>query len=665
MATVVMMESDDESSLVDHDDCGDVIYLTAADSDDDASVTTAVPAAAAAVAVEVIDLTVETATTAVVAADLEAKVETRVRRWTDYIASQSATMQPCVQIQPHQLDGLRWCLRHELAGKKRVSWGKSGGGGGGGDDNDDRVGFGCGGIIADEMGLGKTIMLISLMVANGLRRTLVVVPRALIAQWCAEIRRILAPMLGGGDGEGRVPEKGAAGGLVEFYGENKRMISDHALQAARIVVTSYSTIAGRRYGARLTALQWSRIVFDEAHHLRHQKTLRFGTCAALQSSIHWCVTGTPVHGVPRDWINLYRMIGFVKTKRVKREDQGSLAWVLNGQFLLRRTKEEIGLALPPVRRHVLQVPFSSREEEQTACHLHLAREPMLANDATVEAVEANVAAVEARPHAREVQAFIASERGWHTYIRNAKRPIQMFTMLRQYCSLPSLAMSAALPPPPPEGTASAAMAASLNGIDGGYGGVQPDGFRHASKLYAVTNQLLQNKGNGCGKLVFCTYTDEIAFLANLLIHRAGWAGNAVAIYSGENDDRNVLTSGAEVLLVQIQMGCDGLNLQDRYSEVYFTSPHCNPMVEEQAIARCHRIGQTRPVDVYLFYMTFQPMYPVKSLDQHVDNLQTRKRKMITSWWNSSKKAIMSAAPSSEMEKEKACDVVNDDVIIIE
>ena len=42
-----------------------------------------------------------------------------------------------------------------------------------------------------------------------------------------------------------------------------------------------------------------------------------------------------------------------------------------------------------------------------------------------------------------------------------------------------------------------------------------------------------------------------------------------------------------------------MNLQ-QYSEVYFTSPHWNPAVEDQAIARAHRIGQTKKVKVYRF-----------------------------------------------------------------
>ena len=54
--------------------------------------------------------------------------------------------------------------------------------------------------------------------------------------------------------------------------------------------------------------------------------------------------------------------------------------------------------------------------------------------------------------------------------------------------------------------------------------------------------------------------------------------------------------------MQIQTGCEGLNLQENYSEIYFVSPHWNPAIEDQAIARCHRIGQLKQVYVFRFKM---------------------------------------------------------------
>ena len=39
-----------------------------------------------------------------------------------------------------------------------------------------------------------------------------------------------------------------------------------------------------------------------------------------------------------------------------------------------------------------------------------------------------------------------------------------------------------------------------------------------------------------------------------------------------------------------------------YQDVYFTGPHWNPTLEQQAIARVYRIGQEKPVTIRKFVM---------------------------------------------------------------
>ncbi len=62
-------------------------------------------------------------------------------------------------------------------------------------------------------------------------------------------------------------------------------------------------------------------------------------------------------------------------------------------------------------------------------------------------------------------------------------------------------------------------------------------------------------------------------------------------------DRFTAADGYAVLVSQIQAGGVGLNIQAA-SVVVLTEPQWKPSTEEQAIARCHRMGQTRPVQVH-------------------------------------------------------------------
>jgi hypothetical protein len=62
------------------------------------------------------------------------------------------------------------------------------------------------------------------------------------------------------------------------------------------------------------------------------------------------------------------------------------------------------------------------------------------------------------------------------------------------------------------------------------------------------------------------------------------------------------------------------------------TPHWNPSIEDQAVARCHRIGQTKPVEVFRFTMSAHVFMPMKdsvlrpiTFDNHVVRVQDSKR----------------------------------------
>jgi hypothetical protein len=105
----------------------------------------------------------------------------------------------------------------------------------------------------------------------------------------------------------------------------------------------------------------------------------------------------------------------------------------------------------------------------------------------------------------------------------------------------------------------------------------------------------------------------------------------------ESERRIILAPDAnvDVLILQIQTCCEGLNLQ-QFSEVYFVSPDWNPSVEDQAIARCHRFGQKDPVIVYRFIMEPFKLYvdadtdamrciDIDTIEAYTANVQNKKR----------------------------------------
>ena len=125
---------------------------------------------------------------------------------------------------------------------------------------------------------------------------------------------------------------------------------------------------------------------------------------------------------------------------------------------------------------------------------------------------------------------------------------------------------------------------------------------------------------GSGKrksIVFCHYRREMIQLRDMLVRNGCFVGggvgggggsggiNDIAIIDGtvgQRDRARIFAAEPRVLILQIRTCSEGLNLQS-YSDVYFVSPHWNPCVEDQAIARCYRMGQTKAVRVFRFYMS--------------------------------------------------------------
>ena len=179
-----------------------------------------------------------------------------------------------------------------------------------------------GGFLCDEMGLGKTVQMVSTMLGNPKRRTLIVLPKSIITQWVNEIKKF-APQLS-----------------VHVFDGPKRYLKE-----ADIVVAPYSLLSTPE-DTPIHIHIWDRVILDEAHEIRNKSSKLFKSVCRLKTDIKWIVTGTPVFNSMNDFVSLCAFLGIEKSLV-----QG-MSNKIKDIYILRRTKDDLAkinerLQLPP------------------------------------------------------------------------------------------------------------------------------------------------------------------------------------------------------------------------------------------------------------------------------------------------------------------------------
>ncbi len=121
----------------------------------------------------------------------------------------------------------------------------------------------------------------------------------------------------------------------------------------------------------------------------------------------------------------------------------------------------------------------------------------------------------------------------------------------------------------------------------------------SAKLGRLVEIVEEASANRRKVVVFSYFRDVLDIIAALLGGAAvgPLTGNTPPIQRQTMVDEFSARRGPAVLVSQIQAGGVGLNIQAG-SVVILTEPQWKPTIEDQAIARCHRMGQVRSVDVH-------------------------------------------------------------------
>jgi len=488
-------------------------------------------------------------------------------------------------------------------------------------DNETRMVPPCGvrgGFVADEMGLGKTIMMIGLCVANFRKKTLIVLPPVLIEQWYRQIYKTTGHKCVVYHGKSKKKM------LSMFGGEGGEEGLRLELENAVIVLCSYDAIT-LKFDKKKTIdnninkevinknvlhdITWGRVIFDEAHHLRNKKTGRFMGGKMLRSEIKWLVSGTPIQNKKQDF---YALCSLINLPLSYYKDPSNYSEI-GSRFILKRTKKQVGIQLEDAVENKNIVVWKNRAEEMLAKEIHSAF------------AFSNVAL--GTSDTTNKQKYINSHEFIDAMLDRGYGKLPILLRARQSCIYPKMMK---------DKIEIFKKMGIIKDDDAGDGSTYEEAMKHSSKLDSVVEAIMERKDNGNGKLVFCHFKEEMTVIAERLRREGG--NLDVGILDGKTSASarmKLLSEPKDVLIMQIQTGCEGLNLQENYSEIYFVSPHWNPYVEEQAIARCHRIGQMKPVFVWRFEMDKfaengdENTVPTKNLEEYVVDVQNEKRILVS------------------------------------
>lgn len=489
--------------------------------------------------------------------------------FNDYLSKSSLDMKPW------QWDGVQWALQQERHGHEvgQIRCGDL-----------EIPHIVRGGLLADEMGLGKTIQMIGTMTCNPLNRTLIVLPRALIEQWEQAIIKTtsIVPLV--------------------YHGSSRNKLTLDDITKFSIVITTYHLIASKKDAKSkkkkdkekktntdttpptiLHCLKWDRIIYDEAHHLRNDGTAIGAGAKRLNADIRWLVTGTPIQNRKADFYTLCEQMGLPRHYYSNVDNLMTLVRC----FIKKRSKSSVGIKLPELITTTHTVEWKDKTERNLAENIHSMLEFSKINKQQID----------------------------NTIAKMDMPQLALLIRARQVCVYPELMRRRMS-----DYIVTGLIEETDDVISGTYG---------ASKMSAVIDKIVDRRDNGKAKLVFCHFRGEIDYISNAL-SREGLRVNTFDGRIKESNRRSILESNeCDVLVLQIQTGCEGLNLQ-QFSEIYFVSPHWNPAVEDQAVARCHRIGQQKDVEVFRFTMAgFDDSGLTQTLDAYSAKVQDVKREVMT------------------------------------
>lgn len=421
---------------------------------------------------------------------------------------------------------------------------------------------GAGGCLADDMGLGKTLQTICFLAyyhqLYPTTKSIIICPSSLLYNWQQELQKF-APTLQ----------------VLVYHGANRK---EESLQQEeiQIIITSYGTV--RADNGQLFTSNYGVAVVDESHNIKNPSAQITKAISSLQANINIALSGTPV---VNNTFDLYAQLNFAlpgmfgNREFFKREyadaidryhDEEKIAALqkMTAPFILRRTKEQVAKDLPAKTESILWCTMNAKQR-------------LVYNDIN-----------------EQIKSNIFSDIKTNGLNKSKLAVLQGIMKLRQVCNTPLLL--------PEE---------------------ERQGSNDSIKTEMLINELQNILGNHKA-IVFSQFSSMLHLIAKeceqqgiQYFHFDGQTPPAkraemVAAFQEKNCQTHLF-------LISLKAGNTGLTLTAA-DYVFLFDPWWNTAIEQQAIDRTHRIGQTKNVFAYKIICK-------DTIEEKIIKLQQRKKQL--------------------------------------
>ncbi|HEX5026278.1 MAG TPA: SNF2-related protein [Agriterribacter sp.] len=419
---------------------------------------------------------------------------------------------------------------------------------------------GWGGILADDMGLGKTVQALSFLQfyrdTHQTLKAIVVCPTTLMFNWENEIKKFTPDLTY----------------YIHHGGDRGR--EKEMFNAYNVIITTYGTL--RSDIKLLTEIHFDYVILDESQAIKNPQSKVTKAAGLLVSKNRLCLSGTPLQN---NTFDIYAQMNFLNPgmlgsveyfrnefatpiDKFGEQDRKEHLKKLLYPFILRRTKEQVAKDLPEKTETIL---FCEMQEPQR------------------EIYEAF------RNDYRNKILGVISEQGIE---RSQLTILQGLMKLRQICDSPAI----------------------MN---------EPEKYpNHSIKLEEIVREITENISNHKA-LVFSQFLGMLALIKEKLkaleVPFEYFDGSTSAPDREKAINRFQNDETCRAFLISLKAGGVGLNLTAA-DYVYIVDPWWNPAVEQQAIDRTHRIGQTKNIFAYR-------MICKDTIEDKILQLQEKKRSL--------------------------------------